>query len=207
MTADKETVVDHSLAERRRYKREQVELTGRQFEPSKNREADCKIADLSPGGARILSDVVPPPGTQVVVYIDCFGRFEGSIARVEQGGFGIQFDCTESKRQRIAKQLKLYMNGDLLEETALRRHNRTPTKGMVSFTRSGGDVVKCKILDFSLSGVFLATGIRPHIGEFVLIDEIPGRIARHSDNGIAIEYMPQAWDDVELERPKLFATG
>lgn len=206
MTADKETVVDHSLTERRRYKRERVELAGRQFEPAENREADCKIANLSPGGARILSDVVPSPGTQVIVYIDGFGRFEGNVVRSEQDGFGIQFNCSAHKRERVSERLTLYMNGNLLENTALRRHDRTPTKGMVSFTRASGDVVKCKILDFSLSGVFLATEIRPPVGEFVLIDRVPGRIARHNDTGIAIEYVLQDRAVIESARPKLFAS-
>ena len=47
-------VVDHSLAERRRYRRERVGVPGRHFEPAENREAVCKIADLSPGGARAI---------------------------------------------------------------------------------------------------------------------------------------------------------
>jgi hypothetical protein len=84
MTSETTVVIDNSLAERRRYKRERVDLAGRQFEPTENREANCKIVDISPGGARVLSDVVPSPGALLVVYIDGFGRFEGSIVRTEQ---------------------------------------------------------------------------------------------------------------------------
>jgi hypothetical protein len=190
MTTDtvKDTVVDHSLAERRRYKRERVDLMGRQFEATENREADCKIADLSPGGARIVSDVVPPRGAQVVVYIDGFGRFEGNVARVERDGFAIQFNCSDHKRERVGKQLANYINGIPLE---------------ISFTRANGDVVNCKVLDYSLSGVFLATETRPPIGEFVLISEVPGRVTRHHDTGIAIEFTSQDKMGVESGRSKL----
>src|ERR1700704_3621694 len=141
MTSEKTTVVDHSLAERRRYKREKVDLAGRQFEPAENREAQCKIVDLSPGGARVLSEVVPPPGALVVIYIDGFGRIEGSIARTAQNGFGIQFNCSAQKRERFAELLKLYMSGSPLDETTLRRHDRRSAKGSVSFTRADGNVV------------------------------------------------------------------
>jgi len=188
MTSEKVTVVDHSLAERRRYKRERVDLAGRQFEPSENREATCKIVDLSAGGARVLSDVIPPPGTLVVVYIDGFGRFEGSIARTEQNGFGIEFNCSAHKRERLAELLKLYVSGSPIDETTLRRHDRTPAKGNVSFTRADGNVVNCKMLDISLSGVSVATDIRPPIGELVFISGITGRVARHHDTGIGIEF-------------------
>ncbi len=189
MTSEKVAVVDNSLAERRRYKREQVDLAGRQFEPAENREAQCKVVNLSPGGARVLSDVVPPPGALVVVYIDGFGRFEGSIARTEQNGFGIQFNCSAHKRERLAELLNLHMSGSPLDKTTLRRHDRSPAKGNVSFTRADGNVINCKMLDISLSGVSVATEMRPPIGELVLISRLAGRVARHHDTGIGIEFV------------------
>jgi hypothetical protein len=189
MTSETVAVVDHSLAERRRYKREQVDLAGRQFEPAENREAYCKIADISPGGARILSDVVPPPGTIIVIYIDGFGRFEGSVARTEHDGFGIEFNCSAHKRERLVELLKLYISGSPLDETRLRRHNRSSVRANVSFTRANGNVVSCKMLDISLSGVSVATATRPPVGEFVFISQIAGRVARHHDTGIGIEFV------------------
>jgi hypothetical protein len=186
--SEQEAVINQSPAERRWYKRERVELIGRHFEATENREADCAVSDMSPGGARILSEVVPPLGAHIIVYIEGFGRFEGNVVRPEQNGFGIQFHCSPHKRLRIAEKLKVYLEGGSLHTTALRRHERTPTIRMVSFTRSNGEVANCKVLDFSLSGVSLATQIQPPVGEFVLIDQMPGRIARHHDRGICIEF-------------------
>ena len=203
MTMDNQTVVDTSLPERRRYKRERVELAGRQFQPAENREVHCRIADISPGGARVLSDAVPTPGTRMVVYIDGFGRFEGTVARTGRGGFGIQFQCTEHKRERVAEQLTLYVNSGTLAETALRRHSRTATNRSASFTRANGDVVNGKLLDFSLSGVSFATAVRPPIGEIVLTSQTAGRVARHHDTGIAIEFLSQDKTGVEAARPGL----
>ena len=65
MTVEKHSIVDRSLAERRRYRREQIAVPGRQFEPADNREAACKIVDLSPGGAHVLSENVPAAGSHV----------------------------------------------------------------------------------------------------------------------------------------------
>jgi hypothetical protein len=189
MTSQKMSVVDETLAERRSYKREQVDLAARQFEPAENREANCKIADISPGGARVLSEVVPPPGARVVMYIEGFGRFEGSVARTEHNGFGLQFICSAHKRERLAESLMLYLSGSPLRETRLRRHTRNAVSGNVSFTRANGAVVNCKMIDISLSGVSVATHVRPPVGEFVLIDQIAGRVARHHDTGIGIEFI------------------
>ena len=191
-------MINHSRAERRWHNRERVDLVARQFEPIQNREAGCRVADMSPGGARIFSETPPPFGARIILYIEGFGRFEGSVVRLEPDGFGIQFNGSPHKRVRVAEKLKLYLEGGSLQTTALRRDERSPTSRTVSFTRSNGDVVNCKLLDFSQSGVSLVTEVRPPVGEFVLINQIPGRIARHHDTGIGIEFMSQ---NKLVERP------
>jgi len=205
MAVDKDELIAQAKSERRRYKRVAVELSGRLFVPAENHEAVCKVLDMSPGGARIGTDFIPPNGSQVVVYIDGFGRFEGRVARPVEGGFGIEFNCSAHKRERVAEQLTLYLNGGKIEESTLRRHDRTATKGMARFTRANGDVVNCEVLDLSLSGVSLITEIRPPVGEFVLIGQMAGRVARHHETGIGIEFIVHGETVIEPPRPKLFA--
>ena len=48
-----------------------------------------------------------------------------------------------------------------------------------------------EVMDISASGVSLKTDIRPTIGEFVLIAQMAGRIARHHEHGIGIEFIGQ----------------
>jgi len=204
---DKEELVTKARAERRRYKRVPVQLSGRLFVPVESREAHCKISDMSPGGARISSEIVPAQGTQIVVYIDGFGRFEGVVSRPDDGFFGVQFNCSQHKRERVAEQLTLYLNGGDLSESSLRRHDREPTKGLARFTRANGEIVNCEVLDLSLSGVSLATEARPPVGEFVLIGQMAGRVARHHENGIGIEFVAQdktAAATPEPVKPRLF---
>lgn len=201
---DKEELVAKARAERRRYKRVPVSLSGRLFVPSESREAHCKISDMSPGGARISCEIVPTQGMQIVVYIDGFGRFEGVVARPADGYFGVQFNCSQHKRDRVAEQLTLYLSGGNLDESTLRRHDRTPTKGLARFTRANGEVVNCEVLDLSLSGVSLNTDVRPPIGEFVLIGQMAGRVARHHDTGIGIEFVAQDKAQAEPAKPRLF---
>jgi hypothetical protein len=205
MAVDKEELIAQAKSERRRYKRVAVEISGRLFVPAENHEAVCKVLDMSPGGARIGTDFVPAIGAQVVIYIDGFGRFEGKVARPVEGGFGIEFACSAHKKERVAEQLTLYLNGGKIEEATLRRHDRTATKGMARFTRANGDVVNCEVLDLSLSGVSLITEIRPPVGEFVLIGQMAGRVARHHETGIGIEFIVHGETVIEPPRPKLFA--
>jgi hypothetical protein len=189
MTNDRERVVAEARAERRRHRRIRVDLAGRLFLPADEREAQCRVSDLSPGGAQVICDHIPDADSPIVLYIDGFGRFEGTVARPAEGNFGIKFVCSAMKRERIAEQLTLYMNKGTVDESVLRRHDREPTKGLAKFTRANGDVVACEVLDLSLSGVSLKTEVRPPMGEVVLIGQMAGRIVRHHESGIAIEFV------------------
>jgi hypothetical protein len=205
MTLDREALVAKAREERRRYRRVPVDFKGRLFVPGEEREAACTITDMSPGGAQIACEVIPEAQTAVVIYIDGFGRFEGVVARPpkgewSEGKFGVKFNCTAMKRERVAEQLTLYLNSGSIDQSALRRHDRSPTKGLARFTRANGDVVSCEVLDLSLGGVSLTTEVRPPIGEVVLIGQMAGRVARHHETGIAIEFVTPAPDKSAAEQ-------
>jgi len=203
---DIEPVIAKAKAERRRFRRVRVDLTGRLFVPADSRECHCKIVDLSPGGASLECDLVLDGGTQIVLYIDGFGRLEGTVMRTEGADFGVRFTCTAAKRERIAEQLILFMNRSLIDENEMRRHDRTPQKGIARFTRADGQFVACEVMDLSVSGVSLKTDVRPPIGEFVLIGQMAGRVARHHETGIGIEFVGGTPVSADRLQPKA-ATG
>jgi hypothetical protein len=126
-----------------------------------------------------------------VLYVDGFGRFEGQVARRDEAGFGVRFSCTAMKRERTAEQLTLFLNKSLVDETVLRRHERTNHKGFAKFTRADGQIVHCEVMDISAGGVSLKTDVRPSVGEFVLIAQMAGRVARHHEDGIGVEFVGQ----------------
>ncbi|HEX3753869.1 MAG TPA: PilZ domain-containing protein [Rhizomicrobium sp.] len=180
-----------SGAEKRRFRRVTVDLPGRLFFPADSREERCTVADLSPGGAAVRGDITAEKGAAVVLYADGFGRFEGHVARLDGYGFGIAFVSTPAKRERTAEQLTLFLNKALADDSVLRRHERSGRKGFAKFTRADGQIVSCEVMDISVGGVSLRTEIKPPVGEFVLIAQIAGRVARHHEHGIGIEFIGQ----------------
>jgi hypothetical protein len=188
---DAEPVVAKAGAERRRFQRVRVDLPGRLFIPADSHEARCTIIDLSPGGAAIACETVPAAGTPVILYVDNFGRFEGLVVRRDGHGFGVAFVCTPSKRERTAEQLILFLNRTLVDDSVLRRHERSNQKGFAKFTRADGQIVQCEVVDISVGGVSLRSDVKPPIGEFVLIAQIAGRIVRHHTDGIGIQFVGQ----------------
>jgi len=182
-------VVAKAKAERRRFRRVRVDLAGRLFVPESGHESPCKVIDLSPGGASLECEFVVEIGTHIVLYVDGFGRFEGAVARRDGFGFGMRFNATQLKREKIAEQLTLFLNKALVDDQGMRAHDRTPTKGLAQFTRADGTIEKCEVIDLSPTGVSVRTVIRPQIGEFVLIGQLAGRIARHHADGIGIQFV------------------
>ncbi len=177
-----------SRAERRRFRRVRLDMAGQLFIPAGSEEAPCQVVDLSPGGAHIICELAPPQGTQVVLYLDGFGRFEGQVARRDAKVFGVRFSCTPLKRERIAEQLTLFLNHALVDGSVI-RSKRGNHKEFAKFTRADGQIVHCEIMDISTGGVSLRTDTRPALGEFVLIAQMAGRVARHHEKGIDIEFV------------------
>jgi hypothetical protein len=188
-TPDREVILARVRAERRQFLRVRIQLSGRLFSPADNCESPCRLVDISAGGALVSCLFVPAEGAQVILYVDDFGRLEATVSRVGQAGFGVRFQCSPLKREKIVEHLMVYLNRDLLDASEMRRHDRTPASGIARFTRTDGAVVNCQVLDLSLSGVSLRTEVKPPLGEIVNIGQTSGRVVRHHDNGIAIEFL------------------
>jgi hypothetical protein len=179
------------MKERRRFRRIKVSVTGRLYVPATQEEAICTLKDISPGDASVVCDLKTEPKGRVVIYLDTLGRFEGPIVRTRSGGFVMTFSCSIQKREKLADQLTLEMNRHLLGESDLRRYDRieAASGSYTHFTRSTGEQIRCEVLDLSLTGVSVRTDTRPPVGEHILIGHRAGRVARHHENGVGIEFL------------------
>ena len=198
--------IAHQLAKLRsglaRPKLVDVDLTGKLFLPSEERETDCRVTSLWGDGAKVECETVPGAGSQVVLYVDGFGRFEGSVARKGQGGFEIAFNSSPLKRERTDELLAAYRPNAPVENRTLRRHERLLTRGFAQFTRVGGQVVPCEVLDLSPGGVSLKTDVKPPEGEYILIGQLAGRVAHHHEQGFGVEFVGNIADRQNAERVK-----
>lgn len=202
MIVNREAVIARATAERRKHMRLEVDLPGKFFIPAEQREEPCRIVDLSPTGARVASESVPANGAQLVLYIDEFGRFECDVARTEWGHFGVVFRCSALKQARLAEQLEIIAKQGP-QPAPLRRHERRASGELSQFTRSNGETVHCEVLDLSLSGLSLKTNSKPPVGEVITIGQVSGRVVRHHETGIAVEFCGPR----KGERPYLRSLG
>jgi PilZ domain len=185
--------------ERRRFQRVRVNLLGR-YMLADRREFPCQVINMSPGGIAMIAPVSGQPGERVIAYIDHLGRLEGVVARQFLNGFAMTVSATPRKRDKLAAQLTWLANRSILNLPEDRRHDRIiPRNPNGKMTMANGVIVACRIIDMSLSGAAIATTQRPEIGSPIAIGRVFGRVVRHIEDGIAIEFTrmqhPDALED------------
>ncbi|HEY7242677.1 MAG TPA: PilZ domain-containing protein [Xanthobacteraceae bacterium] len=174
--------------ERRRFQRVRVNLLGRYMLPDR-REYPCQVIDMSPGGMALVTPVRGQVSERVIAYVDHLGRLEGIIARHTENGFAMTIAATPRKRDKLAAQLTWLANRHILGLPEDRRYGRvTPRNPAARLILPNGVNVACRLIDISQSGAAIATDQRPDIGAPITIGKTTGRVVRHLDDGIAIEF-------------------
>lgn len=176
-------------SETRKYERVSLSLNGLLFDPEDGTEIECELINLSGGGAalRIASEL--PPGKHMVLYIEGFGRYEGTTVFHSSGMPALNFTIGELKRKRLTEMLHQFVSHGLQGVTELRRDARAPSSSADEIVRENGERWPCDILDISLHGASLKTEGRPSPGEVIALGRSLGLVVRHHRNGIAIQYV------------------
>jgi len=163
-------------------------LFGRLMLPDQT-EHPFQISQISPDGATILTQVTAPAGVKIVAYIDEIGRVEANVIAEFDGGIALEFINNDSRRSRLETKLKWLSENDK-ESANQRRHDRFEPKDSKShITMPDGRIYSCEVIDISLSGAAVKTEIMPNLGTYVLLGKMRGRIVRHVEDGLAIEFI------------------
>lgn len=174
--------------QRRDFQRVAVTLFGRFMLEDKSEYA-CQITNMSPGDAGFSTECNGKVGEHIVVYADHIGRFEGTISRIYDDGFAMSVEASDRKRDKLAAKLTWLSNQNDLGLPEDRRHDRTvprdPTSNLVL---EDGRTYPCKIIDLSMSGAAVKSDVKPAIGAIASLGSMRGRVVRHFDNGIAVEF-------------------
>ena len=187
----KETAVlgAQPATDKRRHKRVAITLLGR-FMRANRHEYPCRLNDISVGGAAINSPVAVDEGERIVVYFDHIGGLEGSVVRVFEGGFAMQFRTTARKREKLAAQLTWLINRDVLSDITERRHERGSVADQnKTVLLDTGETVDCEVVDVSISGASLRMDMRPPIGSSLMLGRMRGRVMRHHEHGIGVQFV------------------
>ena len=183
----------------RQYQRVAVTLFGR-YMMENRKEFPCQVQDMSPGSASLITPTTGDIGERIIAYIDHIGRIEGKIIRLFAGGFAMTVTATEKKRDKMASKLTWLANRHELNLAEDRRHERVvPNVKSSQIKLEDGRGYGVKIIDLSLSGAALKIDVRPAIGTLLWLGTMRGRVVRHFDDGVAVEFATlQSRDSLDL---------
>jgi hypothetical protein len=176
--------------EKRTYQRVSIQVHGR-FMREDRTEHLCDIKDMSPGDINFRSPSPCRNGERVVAYLDHLGRIEGYVSRLTDDGFSIDIVASERKREKLAAQLTWLINRHELNLPEDRRHereaNQTSTASVMEL--EDGRKYPCRIVDLSFSGAAISIAVKPALHTAVRLGVKQGRVVRHFEDGVAIEFL------------------
>lgn len=114
----KRGIVEEALKEKRRFRRIRLNLSGKVYFPDTAEEVQCRVEDISVGGAFLQCKFRRHPGDQAIVYLGELGRFQGPITAVKKDAFTMEFTCSKQKRDKLADRLTIEINRHLLGRKA-----------------------------------------------------------------------------------------
>ncbi|MFD1326618.1 PilZ domain-containing protein [Mycoplana ramosa] len=175
-------------SEQRSFQRVSVNLPGRLMLPN-HEEFDCVALHMSPGDVFFACHARPRAGERIIAYVDHLGRIEGTVERLTDDGFVITVNATDRKREKLAAQLTWIANKHELGLPEDRQHDRlTPRNARTELALDDGRHYPCRIIDLSLSGAAVDIEVRPAVGTPVQLGNMRGRVVRHFQEGVAIEF-------------------
>jgi hypothetical protein len=175
-------------AERRRHHRVRVALLGRYMLPNRQ-EYPCQTVDMSPGGVLLTAPVKGAVGERVIAYLEHIGRIEGEVARHVSDGFAVALSATPRKRDKLAAQLTWLANRDALGLPEDRGHERIVPRQFTTIMRlANGRELAVRLIDISRSGAAISMEKPLDIGTSVTLGRTAGKVVRHLQGGIAVEF-------------------
>jgi hypothetical protein len=187
---------DIQVVERRDDVRIIISLPGRYVLANKRnargerREFACRVINISSYGLAVAAPVVGTMGERVIAHIDQFGRFEGPIVRVLNGGFVMEITVSEEERTKLTNKIRWFEKQKNHDVHDGRRHERiVPKKAHSTLTLSDGAAMGCLVIDVSVSGAAVSADVVPEIGTVLAVGKAVGRVVRHFGEGFAVEFI------------------
>ena len=185
--AEEPVLPPHHQSSDRRFK---LSLSGR-FRRENKQEYPCKLRDISEGSAAVLAPADLDVGERIIAYFDHIGGLEGVVASTFEGGFSIELQITQHKREKLASQLAWLSNSRGQGQTFPgRRHERFAVDNETATLRlAEGISTQVRVLDVSISGASVETEARPAIGSEVVLGKLRAKVVRHHVEGLGLEFI------------------
>lgn len=171
-------------------------LANRRDVSGNRREFACRTSRVSPRQMMISVPVVGTVGERVISYFGEFGKLDGMITDVVQGGFMIDLVATKARREQLATKLTWLDRQQKDTVVDGRAQERiVPEAPHSSIVLADGSTTTCFVIDMSVSGAAVSSELQPEIGTPLAVGRVVGRVIRHFNEGFAVKFVEQQRPD------------
>jgi hypothetical protein len=164
-------------------------LASRRDMEGQRREFPCRIINMSCHAVTLATPVTGNVGERVIALVDQFGKLEGPIMRVMDGGFVMEIIAPKRERRRLAAKIEWYEKHKNHDAHDHRDHIRIiPRNPYSTLVLADGTTTECLVMDVSASGIAVSADVIPEIGTPVAVGKVVGRVVRHFDDGFAVQF-------------------
>lgn len=161
-------------------------------------EYNGTLENISAGGLCIKSLEIPHSGENIILYIDCIGRFEATVMWRNDTHFGLQMALSPAKLERLELSISRFFQraapdapySDRRQHPVGDRRSHDRLEGQIESKVEActDDNVKflCSIANLSLNGIEVITDAQLRLGEGVQVGTFHGVISRKTQKGYAI---------------------
>jgi len=147
----------------------------------------CRVQSISTRGAVLSAAVAGDPGERVSAKFEDFPVLSGTVSRVFDGGFAMDFSVTDQERAELAAKIDWIKKNRFRAQRDKRRHKRImPPNPQSAIKLQDGSVMECFVIDVSRAGVAVSADILPPLGTRLAVGRAVGTVARHLDAGFAV---------------------
>src|ERR1700674_3131678 len=148
-------------------------LASRRDTNGNRRQFACRAVNISQTSMMLATPVNGPIGERVIAYFEEFGKIQGSIIRVLDGGFVIRIAATNAERSKLLRKLLWLEQNKNYDVPDVRTHKRiVPENPLSTLIFPDSSMLGCFVIDMSASGCAVSADIMPEIGTVVAVGKV-----------------------------------
>lgn len=148
----------------------------------------CRTVSLSPSSVAIAAAVVGAIGERVVLRLEQLGTLDATITQIIPGGFRADLTATDEERQHLAAQINWLKRRSVRQAENKREGQRVSPRDPKGYLYIDEQELECFIIDVSPSGIAISAAVTPPVGTIVQIGQVRGRVIRHMEGGVGIQF-------------------
>jgi hypothetical protein len=165
-------------------------LASRRNASGERREFACRAVGMSPHQLVLVAPEIGELGERVIAHIEGFGRIEGTITHVMDGGFVVKIWASVEDRTKLAAKMRWLVKNKNHDTPERRKYRRmAPRNSPSRLVLGDGTRLTCLVMDMSAGGAAVSADVVPELGAPLAVGKALGFVVRHFAEGFAVRFI------------------